>query len=533
MATWGGAEIPLSPTTNTSKPQLTEQSATTPGEMYRSRVWEDLRELFQQDHLTDVMLAAEGRSIPCHKVLLAAASKFFCDKFITNPESLELNILDIDEIDFDTLASVVSFIYSGNIELTVEKIEKLMPTSVRLMLPELTKECKNFLGERHSDISDCVAVYKIAKANFLENAAQKAWQIMLDNFQDITITKAFKKLSETELMEYIRAEDLNVASEDQVFEAVVTWVRHDIDNRKDRFESLLEQVILPHCSVAFLSEIAMQEPLMESVDGLRRITAALVSQAKSPSLQLGIPRKVQHSSNSLIAIYNGREQNEYNLQCWVLKGGKSEWRNNKTSIRNMDMYPASYSICRVRDGILITGQNNCNKKLSLPTLVGTTVSNLNVARTQHASVCVDGQVYVLGGYSEQLRKSLQSVEYLHEKTGSWCLTTDMPVALCGHTAVSYKHYIYDFRGNVESQLSRASFGLDTVTKIWSRKADMPQFCVWGSSVVYRDKIYVLGGRERCLCPINLVTTSGSRSPDPGRMALVDMQWCGKTASCCL
>ncbi len=57
------------------------------GERYKERVWEDLRSLFQQDELTDVMLAAEGQSIPCHRVLLAAASKFFHDKFVVHPES--------------------------------------------------------------------------------------------------------------------------------------------------------------------------------------------------------------------------------------------------------------------------------------------------------------------------------------------------------------------------------------------------------------------------------------------------------------
>ncbi len=93
MAT-GGAALPLSANTNTNRYQLTEPPATTPNEVYRSRVWEDLGELFQQDYLTDVMLGAE---------LLSAASKFFRDKFITNPESLEHNILDIDDIDFDTL----------------------------------------------------------------------------------------------------------------------------------------------------------------------------------------------------------------------------------------------------------------------------------------------------------------------------------------------------------------------------------------------------------------------------------------------
>ncbi len=81
--------------------------------------------MFQQNQLTDFMLTTDGMRIPCHKVLLAASSKFFRIKFIINPESLEHNRLEIEDIEFETLRSIVSFIYSGSIQLTVKKTEKL------------------------------------------------------------------------------------------------------------------------------------------------------------------------------------------------------------------------------------------------------------------------------------------------------------------------------------------------------------------------------------------------------------------------
>ncbi len=292
MAT-GGADTPLASTTDTNhRSEITEQSVTTSGKVYRSRVWEDLRNLFQDDHLTDVLLAAQGRSIPCHKVLLAAASKFFHDKFITNPETLEHNILDIDDIDFDTLVSIVSFIYSGNIELTVEKTEKLIPASVSLMLPELTNECKNVLEKMIiTDTSICIAVYRIAKANSLEDTAEKVWQSMLDKFQEIAASAAFKEMSETEIEKYIKDEGLNVPNENPVFEAVVTWVKHDMENRKDQFEGLLDHITLSHCSLTFLSNVVTREPLIMSANCFQGVADALATQAKSQCLQSGTSRK--------------------------------------------------------------------------------------------------------------------------------------------------------------------------------------------------------------------------------------------------
>ncbi len=438
--------------------------------------------MFQQDHLTDVMLAAEGRSIPCHKMLLAAASKFFRDKFITNPESLEHNILDIDDIDFDTLTSIVSFIYSGKIELTVEKTEKLIPGSVHLMLRELTDECKTFLEKQSTYTSVCVSAYKIAKANSLDEIAQKAWKVMLDKCKDINTTSAFKELSKAEFETYIRDKELNVVSEDPVFEAVVAWVKHDMDNRTDTFENLLEYVTLSHCSLRFLRDVAMQEPLMKH-ESIWRVAEALAAHASAPSLQLGTPRRAQRSKKFLLAVIGDN--------VWVLRQGDSEWLN-ETSVAGKNL-PFN-RICMIEDGILFTGGDKSRRfsrqcyKLSLPTLDWVYVPDLNVARDYHTSVCVGGRVYVLGGVGNS--GVLQSVEYLNKNTESWCVTTAMPEALYGHTAVSYKHYIYIFGGFHTSEYgSTQTFMLDTVNKKWSKKADVPYVCRMATAVVYRDKIY--------------------------------------------
>ncbi len=89
----------------------------TAGERYKARVWEDLRNLFQEDELTDVMLASEGQSIPYHRVLLAAASKFFHGKFVVHPESLEHNILDIEGIDLTSSQSLCPLCIIGVLSL--------------------------------------------------------------------------------------------------------------------------------------------------------------------------------------------------------------------------------------------------------------------------------------------------------------------------------------------------------------------------------------------------------------------------------
>ena len=464
-------------TDNRTSPKQPSGWTTTAGEVYKARVWQGLRNYYQENELTDVMLAAEGQSIPCHKVLLSAASQFFRDKFVLHPESLEHNLLDIEGIDFDTLKSVVSFIYGGLAELTVEKTEKLIPASVSLMLPELTSMCNDFLLHKvDRETSACIDIHRIAKHNSLQLTAEKAWDLMTEKFQEVSQMAAFREMSETDLQDYIRSDELNVANENPVFEAVVTWVSHDVENRKPSFETLMEHVKLSHCSLQFLGNVVTHEPLMETVKCLRHLSVAMFHHIPSPqqadTARIGYYR--------LIAVYADK--------VYTLKGGGSDWVS-KTSTAGRMLWNSS--ACMTGDSVVITGGNNNGRsslcwKLTVPTMEWTALPDLNMAREHHATVCVGNQVYVLGGWDGKKR---QSVEYLDEQHGSWQVTCDMPSVLYGHTAVSYKHCIY--------VLGDGTFMLDTVNKEWSRKADMPGGCFYVSSVVYKDRIYVLGGWKNC------------------------------------
>ncbi len=454
------------------------------GEVYRSRVWQDLRSLFQQDELTDVMLAADGQSIPCHRVLLAAASKFFHDKFVTHPESLDHNLLDVEDVDFVTLRSIVSFIYSGQLALTLEKAEKLLPASVNLQLPELTNMCKDFLLHQvDNDTSACIVIHRVAKANTLKDIEDQAWQVMLKKFQHVAVTDSFKEMAETEVQQYISDNRLNVSNEDPVFEALVIWVKHDLENRKSMFGSLVENIKLSNCSPSFLKNTVRKEPLMTSVDCLKLLADALLCYTSSHPHQDGTPRHGYSGDNTLIAVYED--------QCLTLRDDESEW-TCQDSFNGKRLEDSS--ACIMGDGIMVTGGcgngRNC-WKLTLPTLNWTALPDLNEEHRDHATVCVGNQIYVLGGWNGN--KSISTVEYLGHETGSWHVAGDMPYEVDEHTAVNYKQCIYVFGG----RSSQTTFMLDTVTKKWSKKADMPESCRGGSSVVYRDRIYVLGGDENC------------------------------------
>ncbi len=370
------------------------------------------------------------------------------------------------------------------------------------MLPELTNTCKEFLLYKvEHDISACISVYRVATALSQDDVCNEAWKVMLENFQLVAKTDSVKEMSENEVLKYIGDKGLNVVNEDPVFEAMVAWVRHDFQDRKSRFESLMENITLSHCSYTFLANVVRKEPLMKNMTCLDRLAEALSSYSSLCSEQLGAARKGL-SDYSLIAIYDDR--------YWKMKPVESDWVSDRLHITRK---LKNSRTCLAEDGILITGgfpgALKC-WKLSLLVLDEIEMSDRNVARHSHASVSAGKKVYVLGGRGWSHRV-LKSVECLEPKTETWQTLHDMMLPLCNHTAVKYNDLIYVLGGlSVPVACPVGLFGeaftdrpvlttlqLDTQSGIWSQKADMPQAYVRGSSVVYRGRICVLGGDSNC------------------------------------
>ncbi len=99
---------------------------------YRQQTWTGMGRLFQQEKLSDVMLMAEGQSIPCHKFLLAASSQYFHNRCVL--ETHMPNLLEIEGITFTALKVIVSYLYTGNINITLENAKDVIPACKMLKI---------------------------------------------------------------------------------------------------------------------------------------------------------------------------------------------------------------------------------------------------------------------------------------------------------------------------------------------------------------------------------------------------------------
>ena len=481
--------------------------------VYRPQTWSGMGKLFQHEILCDVMLMAEGQSIPCHKFLLAAASEYFYVRLVLDTESLNSNLLEVEGISFSALKVIVSYLYTGNINITTENAKDVIPACKMLRLTSAYDTCENITLETVTAVN-CIGLYKMATDHNIQHLSEKALDVMMNDFTEVVSGREFFAMSETDLAEYIQKENLKIPTQDPVFGAVVCWIRHQPQERESSFSRLITHVRLSYCSPRFLSQVVSKQPLMDNHECQKLLVAALLYQS-SASAQThqspgnndhsAAPRKSYAKETTLVTIGGISDPGcVTRTDCWRLEDG--EWRVMEQCPMPVSIF--CFSACMMKEGILITGGLNDDdyKPVSQCWLLSTAtyqwgpLPDLNTARGRHASVCVGGQPYVIAGEGCD-GEDISSLECLPRCSGKWESLPDMPKALRHVMVASYGESIYVFGGRQgASGNSLSVFVYGTNSRSWQTLADMPQICGYGSAVVWKDRIYIVGGfQQSCMC----------------------------------
>eukprot|EP00092_Neocalanus_flemingeri_P007042 GFUD01007606.1.p1 GENE.GFUD01007606.1~~GFUD01007606.1.p1 ORF type:complete len:568 (-),score=141.64 GFUD01007606.1:432-2135(-) len=93
--------------------------------------------LLGQEQFTDVILAAEGKRVKCHKMVLSACSSYFEQLFINFSEPNQIVILK--DTSFADIAAIVDFMYKGEINVSQDKLSSLLKTAENLKVKGLAE----------------------------------------------------------------------------------------------------------------------------------------------------------------------------------------------------------------------------------------------------------------------------------------------------------------------------------------------------------------------------------------------------------
>ena len=409
-----------------------------------------LSELRSSDQYTDVTLVSGDVRLPCHRVVLQAASPYFMAFFLADPAESTPSTLQMT-IDPAMLRVIVDYVYGCEVEITASNAQSLVEACDILQLKGLKTQCQNVLLVQVGP-SNCVSYYWFAKRYKLETLQKRTRQVLLKHFEAVCSTPEFKEMSCSELAKFIREDVISLQDEHLVLAAVQRWVDHDPQPRANlkQYRAIMELIRRPSCSAC------------------------------------------RYDDKRLRLVVVGRGENEDNVSCEYLRTNSGFWKE-------FSKLPTSigyrYSVCQIASGLMITSDNGECWLFDTTANTWTKTANLITPRYRHNSIALNHSVYVLGGRTLQ-GALLASVERFDTKLQHWTVAPDMPKALYHVIATVYDSDIYIMGGHgAWNVVSRDVHRYDTKSCVWRRRAKMPSPCHGGAVVTLHGQMYVVGGYE--------------------------------------
>lgn len=265
---------------------------------------------------------------------------FSLSSFFSVPGELSESRQDVvvlKEVDSSAIELLIGFVYTGCIEVTEDNVQALLPAANLLQLTEVRDACCNFLKQQLHP-SNCLGFMAFADLHACPDLLSASQRFAQKHFPEVRMSDEFVHLPANTVIELISSNDLGVLSEEDVFEAVIQWVKHDRENRNTHLPNLIQHVRYELLSSNYILKHVAEEELLNSNPSCKDfIINALKYRLMSPSERVALTGR---QSVSRVRIGGP--------QSILVVGGQAP-----KAIRNIEIYDVKSHLCKAGPELII------------------------------------------------------------------------------------------------------------------------------------------------------------------------------------
>ncbi|XP_036278903.1 kelch-like protein 12 isoform X2 [Pipistrellus kuhlii] len=486
-----------------------------------------MNSLRKSNTLCDVTLKVEQKDFPAHRIVLAACSDYFCAMFTSELSEKGKPYVDIQGLTASTMEILLDFVYTETVHVTVENVQELLPAACLLQLKGVKQACCEFL-ESQLDPSNCLGIRDFAETHSCVDLMQAAEVFSQKHFPEVVQHEEFILLSQGEVEKLIKCDEIQVDSEEPVFEAVINWVKHAKKEREESLPNLLQYVRMPLLTPRYITDVIDAEPFIRCSLQCRD----LVDEAKKfhlrPELrsQMQGPRtRARLGANEVLLVVGGFGSQQSPIDVVEKYDPKTQQWSFLPSITRKRRYVASVSL---HDRVYVIGGYDGRSRLSSVECLDYTaeedgvwysVAPMNVRRG------LAGATTLGGGYDGV--NILNSVEKYDPHTGHWTTVTPMATKRSGAGVALLNDHIYVVGGFDGTAHLSSVEAYNIRTDSWAAVTSMTTPRCYVGATVLRGRLYAIAGYDgncllssiECYDPVidswEVVTSMGTQRCDAG------------------
>ncbi|XP_040183003.1 kelch repeat and BTB domain-containing protein 8-like isoform X2 [Rana temporaria] len=217
-----------------------------------------LKEMYFSEILCDVAIQTAERSFPCHRVVLASVSPYFRALFTCPMKEATLREVCLSDVPSSVLQTILRYIYTGEVHLTLDNVEELFIMSGRLQLMAIQDLCSRYLAKR-IDNENCLWIYRLAHSHNHGILLEETMNHIGRNLSSLCGKEDFFHLAMDELVNILSSDELMVDSELTVYNIARSWWEYRTQDYPLAPE-LLKVIRLPLLTPDQLEKVSMDLP---------------------------------------------------------------------------------------------------------------------------------------------------------------------------------------------------------------------------------------------------------------------------------
>ncbi|NXD66419.1 KLHL4 protein, partial [Eolophus roseicapillus] len=463
---------------------------------HAEQTFRKMENYLQQKQLCDVLLIVGDQKIPAHRLVLSAVSDYFAAMFTNDVREAKQEEIKMEGVDPDALKALVRYAYTGILELKEDTIESLLAAACLLQLSQVIEVCCNFLMKQLHP-SNCLGIRSFGDAQGCTELLKVAHTYTMDHFTEVIKNQEFLLLPANEIAKLLSSDDINVPDEEAIFQALMMWVRHDLQNRQRDLGMLLSYIRLPLLSPQLLADLENSPMFADDLECQKLLMEAMKyhllperrSMMQSPRTK---PRKstvgALYAVGGMDATKGTTTIEKYDLRTnsWI-QIGTMNGRRLQFGVAVIDN---KLYIVGGRDGLKTSNIVECFNPI---TKVWTIMPPMSTHRHGLGVAMLEGPMYAVGGHDGW--SYLNTVERWDPQARQWNYVASMstPRSTVGVAALNSKLYAVGGRDGSSCLKSMECF--DPHTNKWSICASMSKRRGGVGVATYNGFLYAVGGHD--------------------------------------
>lgn len=352
-----------------------------------------LNTIRRESQFCDVTLIVNGKEYSAHRAILAASCNYFRALFTTAMVEKNSRIVKL-EIPPSITEELLTFLYTGNTALCESNAKELLIAADYLMIDELKELCGEYFSQTLSSLN-CLQIYLLGWKYNCNEMRKKAETFVLKQFPLLCKSDEFNALELHQLINIICHDDLVVDGEEQVYEAIVSWVNYQFKERARFFDELFQCIRLSSLSEDFVKDKVAQNLLVRQGN---TCTTTLVKERLQSTFIKNFhqSRKCLQIREQGIVCIGGRAAGKTLKSVAVYQPYHDKWLQQRET--PLDKEEHIVLLCNNTLYVIGGMRKPNNVECFYPsTNEWSTVGRLTQRAISAAGVCVDGKIFIIGG----------------------------------------------------------------------------------------------------------------------------------------